>query len=96
MDRTLSLTQAGQLALLLDMVGKRVARAQEDGSVLKGTARHFVKDPERAGFLGPQDDVRDAYLRVTLTSGFEAFWLVSDLMPETAAGSAHFMVYDWS
>jgi len=97
MDRTLSLTQAGQLALLLDMVDKRakVARATEDGNVLYGVARHFVRDPERAVFLGPDDDVRDAFLRVTMRSGYESFWRVSDLMPETAAGSARFMAYDW-
>jgi hypothetical protein len=47
-----------------------------------GTARHVVKSPDNYGFPGRLDDVRDCYLRVTLDSGMDVAWPVSDLLDE--------------
>ncbi|OLF08551.1 hypothetical protein [Actinophytocola xanthii] len=58
----------------------RVSRAL-DYDAVSGTARAVVTD-ERGVFAGDRDDVRDCLLWVTLSSGFEAFWPVSDLVPE--------------
>ena len=71
----------------------KVARAVDGGEVILGTARHIVKSPTDIGFLNADEDVRDGYLRVTLQNGFEAFWLVRELMPEAEAGL--FALYDW-
>jgi hypothetical protein len=57
-----------------------------DGEIVSGTARHLVRSPEDFTFSDPRGDVRDAYLRVTLTSGFDVAWLVSDLMNAYGAG----------
>jgi hypothetical protein len=59
----------------------RVDISVSDG-VVTGTARHLVTSPELPIFPGRDDDIRDCFLRVTLTSGFEAFWLVSDLVTD--------------
>ncbi len=52
----------------------------DDGAVREGIARHIVKSPDNVGFVGSDTDVRDAYLRVTMTTGFERFTLVSELV----------------
>lgn len=58
----------------------------ETGTVAEGTARHLVTSPDNFGFYDPHADVRDAYLRVTLVSGFDVAWLVSDLMKDALNG----------
>lgn len=56
-----------------------VAFLDEDGRRDDGTARSI--GTEGGMFLGPNDDVRKGYLRVTMNvSGVERFELVSDLM----------------
>lgn len=62
----------------------RVSRAL-DCDVVSGTARAVVTD-ERGLFAGARDDVRDCLLWVTLTSGFEAFWPMRDLVSEQQSG----------
>lgn len=63
----------------------RVARLMPEGTnaaglIVKGTARS-IGDLNGA-FAGRNDDIRDCHLRVTTESGFEAYWLVADLIRE--------------
>lgn len=44
--------------------------------LVEGTARHICD--ERGGFAGPDDDVRDLFLRITTTSGMERFMPVDE------------------
>lgn len=61
--------------------GVKVARVVDVGDGVEwGTARHIVTDDRTAAFPNASDDVRDCLLRVTLASGFEAFWPVADLV----------------
>jgi len=69
----------------------RVARAYPDGNVVYGTARNI--GDESGNYISVDADVRDAYLRVTLQSGFDAYWRVSALAAEVADGT--FCEYDW-
>jgi hypothetical protein len=62
---------------------RRVARAV-DGDVLSGQARS-VGDLG-GNFAGPGDDLRGMWLRVTLTTGFEAFWPMQELIDEFGTG----------
>jgi len=55
-------------------------------SIVRGTARHLVNGPDDFNFFDPRADVRDAYLRVTLDTGFDVAWLVSDLMHDIGSG----------
>lgn len=65
--------------------GALVARVVDYGDgVVYGTARS-VGD-ERGMFVGPNDDARDCYLRVTTSGGFEAFWPVVELVGEYRLG----------
>jgi hypothetical protein len=63
---------------------QRCARAMDNGDVVYGTARSI--GDENGNFAGPNDDIRDCYLRVTLESGWEAFWTVASLMDEVGSG----------
>ena len=54
-----------------------------DGNIIEGTARSIGDD--RGNHAGPEDDIRDCYLRVTTTWGFEAFWPVAELIPEVGS-----------
>jgi hypothetical protein len=54
------------------------------GLIAEGTARS-IGDKD-GNFAGSDEDVRDCYLRVTTSTGFEAFWPVSELMDEVASG----------
>lgn len=66
--------------------GTEVVRYFKDtGRALRGIPRNLVKGPgDQAHFLGPDDDVRDSYLWVTST--FEHFWRVCDLLEEWKTG----------
>lgn len=68
---------------------RRVVRIMPDGGpnageILRGTARSIGND--RGNFLATGEDVRDAYLRVTLDTGWEAFWLIGELIGENSEG----------
>lgn len=39
--------------------------------ILTGTLRHIVRGADDWSFLGPGQDVRDAFVRITLTSGLD-------------------------
>lgn len=64
--------------------GCRVRWLTDRGTVMEGVARHLVTDPERAGFLGPDDDVRAAWLRVSALT--EWFLPVAECMTRVRAG----------
>jgi hypothetical protein len=92
----LTIMQAGQLQVVLEVAqqGAKVAWVDNDGStVYKGTARHIVKSPDNIGFLGRNDEVRDAYLRITMQGGLENFIKVRDVMELVAHNE--FNHYDW-
>lgn len=71
--------------------GARVARVTAD-SVFYGTARS-IGTPD-GGFIRTGEDIRDATLRVTLKSGWDAYWPIQELMDEVL--SHQFCVYDWA
>jgi len=61
-----------------------VARAFEDGTVIRGEARSIR---QLSGDLATrEDDVRDCYLRVTTPYGFDSYWLISELMTDLRSG----------
>lgn len=49
-------------------------------TIHEGTARHIVQSPENFGFIGSDQDVRDAYLRITSVTGMEYAVSVRRLM----------------
>jgi hypothetical protein len=61
----------------------RIARLLDTGDIFTGTARSI--GDENGGFAGPQDDIRDMYLRVTST--FEHFLPIAELIDEVKAGT---------
>jgi hypothetical protein len=70
----------------------KVAYVRPDGIQIYGHARSIGN--ENGGFIRTDEDVRDAYLRITTRSGMEIFLPVSEL---AEAHSKHlFMQYDWS
>lgn len=85
-DRPLTVHDAVALATIVEasIHNSYVARVADDGRVMHGTARSIGDD--RGAFLATGEDVRDAYLRVTLSTGFEAFWPVAELIPQTHSG----------
>ena len=81
------------VCLLADIVRaahgcKKVARLV-DGNPSVGHARSI--GTESGAFGTGRDDVRTQFLRVTLDSGFEAFWPVSELLTEYRDGD--FAIY---
>lgn len=88
----LTVADVVSLAAIVDAAarGVRVARVSDfdDGTgdgVVWGTARHIVADDQTAAFPAASDDVRDCWLRVTLSTGMEAFWPVEDLVRDHQA-----------
>lgn len=56
---------------------------------VRGQARGLVVSPDNPAFLRADADVRDAYLWVTTI--FEQFWPVSELVREIARGDLAFL-----
>lgn len=81
----LSPVTVGILHLIVQAAQKGyvVRRLGEDGHVMVGTARHLVTGPDDFRFPREDTDVRDTYLRVTLTGGVDVAWLVSDLVEDS-------------
>jgi hypothetical protein len=86
-QRPVTLQDAGAISTLLRTVegNQKVARLM-DGNIITGTARNFVNNPQDAYFVIGDQDIRDAYLHVTTTMGFEVFWPVAELMADVASG----------
>ena len=84
--RLLTLADAVSLGTVLSAAQRTapVARLMDNGDVIYGTARS-VGD-ENGNFASERDDVRDCFLRVTTSMGFEAFWPVADLLPLVRSG----------
>ena len=73
----------GNACLLADIVraaqgGQNVKWLNESDDVVEGVARSIGNDS--GGFLGRDEDVRGAFLRITLLSGMEYFMPISDVM----------------
>jgi hypothetical protein len=99
------LTKATTLALavIIEAAAReaRVRRLTEDNEVTEGTARHLVTgsgtdwctgdgDDGTDWSPGDGDDLRDCYLRVTTTGGWEAWWPVSELIELVHTGALAF------
>ena len=79
----LSIGDAFALGDLLNAITahKRVDWIDEDGfTIHSGELRHVVASPTNYGFLGPDDDVRDAHVRVTTSAGIETTFAVRDVI----------------
>jgi hypothetical protein len=88
-DRKLTLPEAIRLNGVLDAAQRcaRVARLDDDGNVTYGTARHLTRHAGDAAYITNEDDVRDTFLRVTTTAGWEVWWPVADLAEEFGEGT---------
>jgi hypothetical protein len=92
---TLSPQDVLNLSKIIDAAygSKKVARADDNGAVIYGIARHLVSNPETY-VLSSSADVRDCWLRVTTRSGSEVVWPIRELAREISTGE--FAQYDWS
>jgi hypothetical protein len=66
--------QIHQLYVITDAASRsaKVRWLGDDGHTIhSGTARHVVNSPENFGFIRSDQDVRDAYLRITSVTGME-------------------------
>lgn len=86
---TLSLRDVQDLAYIVNAASRssRVRWVSEHGDILEGTVRHIVGDLN-GGFLRADEDVRDSFVRITTTLGFEVF------MPMHEAVALHH-AYKW-
>lgn len=77
-DRTLSVSILTRLGMLAETVqqGQRITRLLPNGDLSTKVARAFTLDG--GGFLGREDDVRDAYVWVSGMT--EEWWPVSELL----------------
>ncbi len=83
--RVLTMREVEQLADVVTAVrrSRRVAwTLNGSGDVITGTARS-VGD-ERGNFAGPDDDVRDCWMRITTDIGMEVFMPVSEVLDRVA------------
>lgn len=70
----LTVPQIHQLYVITDAAsrGAKVRWLGDDSHTIReGTARHIVQSPENFGFIRSDQDVRDAYLRITSVTGME-------------------------
>lgn len=82
----ITLSEAGQLSEVINaMIGdEKCARyIGATGDVIQGTARSVT---DANGMMVHDADVRDLYLWVTTTMGFEVFWPIRELMADVASG----------
>lgn len=86
MHGTLSIHAAIAIGQICSAAGRcaPVARVIDTGNVVYGQARS-VGD-EHGNFLARSDDVRDGFLRVTTSSGWEVFWPMGELIGEWESG----------
>lgn len=79
----ISIPQVFQLHTIVDAASRsaKVRWLGDDSyTIHEGTARHIVQSPENFGFIGSDQDVRDAYLRITSLTGMEYAVSVRRLM----------------
>ncbi len=69
MSDVLNLNTLNTLGTLAGWIkeGRKVTWAIDGNTdrLMSGVLRHFVREPERMGFLGNEDDVRNAYVRIS-------------------------------
>ncbi|AVO24969.1 hypothetical protein KHQ84_gp026 [Rhodococcus phage Finch] len=84
---TLTYSDLTKLGRIVDAAeeGRNVAFL-EDGERSDGTARSLG----HGGFLSSTDDIREAELRITMSTGVERYELVSDLMERL--GESFFLI----
>lgn len=78
-----TIPQIHQLYVITDAAsrGAKVRWLGDDGyTIHEGTARHIVQSPDNFGFIRGDQDVRDAYLRITSVTGMEYAVPVKRLM----------------
>lgn len=79
----ITIPQIFQLHTIVDAASRnaRVRWLGDDSHTIhEGTARHIVQSPDNFGFIGSDQDVRDAYLRITSLTGMEYAVSVRRLM----------------
>lgn len=76
---TLTMQEAVTLAAIIDAAQRNahVGYLTDNGDVVTGTVRSI--GDERGNFLRSDEDVRNAYVRITLSSGFEVFRPIGDV-----------------
>lgn len=87
-DRPLNVSDAVALHTVLEAAQqtRKVMRLTADNNLIEGTARAIVTNESLSGFPGRDDDVRDCFLWVTTSAGWEAAWPVTALIAEVQTG----------
>jgi hypothetical protein len=80
MDRTLTLSATVRLAVIIGWAQRntRLRWLDERGDIATGTARSI--GDERGNFLTATDDVRDGFLRITTSAGWEWFVPIAEVL----------------
>ena len=90
MADNLTVPEVWQLHTVLDAASRgakvRWISHVDGETILSGTARHIVKGAEDWGFIGGDQDVRDAFLRITSVTGWDHAVPVRYLMELVRAG----------
>ncbi len=94
MSATIAANNPGQPVTISDVIdlgvivraaqGSHLVARVVDDRTLVGTARSIGTYEGQAAHGA---DVRGQYLRVTLSGGFDAYWMVSELMRDVAEGT---------
>lgn len=90
---TLTIAHVNQLRVILEAAERCahvrfIAPDDRSGEIRGGTARHIVRGehPSEWVFMRGDYDVRDAFLRITMDSGFDRAYPVRALMESVADG----------
>ena len=91
MSDVLSIPDVNQLWVILDAASRSAKvrwLADDDETILSGTARHIVRgsEPHEWYFISRDQDLRDAFLRITSQTGLEHAVPVRRLMKLVAEG----------
>ena len=84
---SLTITDACTLADVIRAAqgNQPLARLQDNGEVLGGTARAICSSPS-GGYLSGDQDVREGFLWVTTQSGWEQWWPIREVVALVQAG----------
>ncbi|QDF18677.1 hypothetical protein SEA_PUPPER_191 [Gordonia phage Pupper] len=93
MSDTLTIRDAVALGKIVEWSSTtaKVVRTDAEGNHLFGHARSIGS--ENGAFIRDDEDIRDAFLRVTSRTGFEHFIPVRELIAEVT--NRVFTAYDW-
>ena len=83
MAENLTIPQIHQLHVITDAAARsaKVRWLGDDSTTIhEGVARHIIQGPDNFGFVRGDQDVRDAYLRITSKTGLEMTVSVRRLM----------------